>query len=475
MQLQPGTMLLRFFRINDPYRLLGLLVLLFLFSLPYFIHPAANTIQELRNFVLGEAIRDGKVMYIGVVDSTAPFTAGIFGLTDWIFGRSLLGQHVLALMLIVFQASFFSILLINNKAYNNNTYVPALIFGLLCFFSFDLLSFSPELLASTVLLLALNNLFKEIEFRIQKDEIILNLGVYLGVATLLIFSYAIFLFTTILILFVFTRLTMRKLFLLLFGFALPHALLISLYYLRGETASLFHNFYVPNLTVNGEMFLDVKSILALCVLPIIYFVFSLLMLNRGARFTKYQSQLFQVMFQWMLVCLVQVLVAREFTPHSLIIFIPSMAYFISHYLLLIRRKWIAESMLLIFLIGLLSVNLLARYDKIENIRYTGLFPRESPYSKQISNRRVMVLTEDPGIYQKNRLAGYFLDWKLSREIFEQPDYYENVLLVARAFKTDPPDRVIDPGNLMGKFFERIPELQSRYKRDGIFYRREIAP
>ena len=189
-------MLLRFFRINDPYRLLGLFVLLILFSLPYLIHPGMNTLQELRNFVLGEAIGDGKLMYVGIIDSSAPITAFIFGLTDWIFGRSLLGQHIFAVVLISFQASFFAILLINNKAYNDNTYVPALIFGLLCFFSFDLLSFSPELLGSTVLLLALNNLFKEIEFRIEKDEIILNLGVYLGVATLLIFSYAIFLFAT---------------------------------------------------------------------------------------------------------------------------------------------------------------------------------------------------------------------------------------------------------------------------------------
>ena len=467
-------MLLRFFRINDPYRLLGLLILLLLFSLPYFINPAMNTIQELRNFVLGEAIRDGKMMYVGVVDSTAPLAASVFGLTDWLFGRSLLGQHILALTFIIFQASFFAILLINNKAYNDNTYVPALIFGLLCFFSFDLLSFSPELLGSTVLLFALNNLFKEIEFRIQKDEIILNLGVYLGVATLLIFSYAVFLIATIIILFAFTRLTVRKLFLLLFGFGLPHALLICLYYLWGETSSLFHNFYLPNFTVSGEMLVDFKSILVLCAVPVIYFISSLFMLNREARFTKYQSQLFQVMFQWMLFCLVQVFVARELTPHSLIIFIPSLAYFISHYILLIRRKWIAEIMLFIFLISLLLINLLARYDKIGNIEYTRLFPKLSPYINGVFDKRVMVLSDDIGIYQKNKLAGSFLDWKLSREIFEEPDYYEHVLLVDKAIKMDPPDRIIDPNNLMNNFFERIPELQTRYKRDGVIYIRKIV-
>ena len=193
------------------------------------------------------------------------------------------------------------------------------------------------------------------------------------------------------------------------------------------------------------------------------------------RFGKYQSQLFQVMFQWSLVCVAQVFLTREFTPHSLIIFIPSLAYFISHYLLLIRSGLIAETMLWILFIGLLSVNFLGRYGKINSIRYTRLFPKESPYAKQVTHQRVMVLCDDAGIYQHNKLAGFFLDWKLSREILEQPDYYDNVLLVAKAFKTDPPDRVIDPSNLMGKFFDRIPELQSRYGREGVFYAREVSP
>jgi len=331
------------------------------------------------------------------------------------------------------------------------------------------LSFSPELLASTVLLLALNNLFKEIEFRIQRDEITLNIGVYLGIATLLVFSYFIFLFVTVLILFLFTRLDARKLLLLLFGFLLPHILLITLYLLWGNTTFLWQNYYLPNMTISGEMLISLKGVFILSSIPIAYFVFSLFMLNREARFTKYQSQLFQVMFQWLLCSVLQVLITREFTPHSLIVFIPSLAYFISHYLLLIRRGWIAESMLWIFLIGLLSVNLISRYGRFEQVNYSALFPRESPYGKNATNERVMVLTEDPGIYLHNRMGAYFLDWKLSRQIFNDPDYYENVIMMDQAFKCDPPDRIIDPDNLMKRYFDRMPEWEKIYVRDSIFY------
>jgi hypothetical protein len=261
----------------------------------------------------------------------------------------------------------------------------------------------------------------------------------------------------------------------LFGFILPHALLLTLYFLWGETSSLWQNYYVPNLTFHGKMFITLNSAIALCAIPVAYFVFSLLMLNREARFTKYQSQLFQVMFQWMLFCLVQVLVTREFTPHSLIVFIPSLAYFTSHYLLLIRRKWIANSMLWIFLIGILTVNLLSRYNKMSRVDYTHLFPKESPYSGSIKDQRVMVLAEDAGVYQQNRLAGYFLDWNLSRRVLEEPDYYENVILIHRSFQTDPPETIIDPGSLMQKFFDRIPEWGSRYRKDSVYYRRIPSP
>ncbi len=463
--------MLRFFRINDPYRLIALLVILILLSLPFFIDPVTVTLSELRSFVIGEAVSSGKLMYIQVYDSTAPLASAIFGLVDWIFGRSLPARHSLSLLILFFQASFFAIVLILNKAYNDSTYLPALIFGLFCFLSFDFLSFSPELLASTFLLLGLNNLFKEIEFRNQRDKTILNLGVCLGLATLLVFSYSIFILATLFILIVFTRINLRKALLLLFGVALPHALLITLYFYWGHTADLWQNYYLPNLTLGGTQLISSTGFLILSIVPIIYLVFSLFMLNREAHFTKYQSQLFQVMFLWLVVAALHVFIVRELTPQSLIVFVPSLAYLVSHYLLLIRRKRLAEMMLWLLLVSLVSVNLLTRYNRLEAVNFEGMFPKASPYEKVIKDKRVMVLQDDVGIYSQNKLAGYFPDWGLSKTIFEQPDYYENILLIDEVFRTDPPEIIIDPKDLMKKIFERIPRVKPLYKREGELYKR----
>jgi hypothetical protein len=462
---------LRFFRFNDPYRLLGVLLILIVIALPLLIHPVAVTLQELKSIVLGEALNDGKSLYIHLVDDTAPFAAWFAKWIEAVLSRSLTGRHIIALLFIFFQAAFFAILLINNKAYNENTYLPALIFGLLALFSFDMLSLSPELLASTVLLFALNNLFKEIEFKVQRDEIVLNMGVYLGIASLFVFSYFVFLIGTLILLFLFTRFTFRKAMLLIFGFALPHALLITFYFFWDNHGFLFQHFYAPNLTLSTLTLVGLKSILILGSVPIAYFFFSLFMLNREAHFTKYQSQLFQVMFLWLIIALLEVFITRERTPHSFYTFIPPLAYFISHYLLLIRRKRVAEAMLWILIIGLVTMGWAARTARIKAIDYLALFPAESTYQSTIKEKRVLVLDEGLGIYTQNKMASYFLNWNLAKKIFEHPEYLENITLIDQSFQQDAPEVIIDKNDLMRNVFERIPKLKLQYKREGDLYRK----
>ena len=458
--------MLRFFRINDPYRLLAILIFLILFSLPLMTDPPALTRPELKAMVIGEALDNGQLMYAEVYDSTAPIAAGAFGVIDWLMGRSIIGRQIFALILIFFQAAFFAILLINNKAYADNSYVPGFIYGLLCFVSFDFLSVTPELLGSTVLLLALNNLFREIEFRVQRDGTIINVGFYTGLASVFVFTYSIFLVTAFVILLVFTRISFRKSLLLLFGFFLPHVIICIYYFYRDALPSLWNNFYLENLTHTDVNLISGSSLLVLGALPIIYFVFSLFMMTREARFTKYQSQLFQVMFLWIVFCLVEVFLTRQLSPHSLIIMIPSLAYLFSHYLLLIRRKWIAESMLWILIAGVVSVNLLAARGNMGSIDYSRMFVASPAKSIPVTDKKVMVLGDDLSVYRNNTLGGYFLDWRLSERTLNGIQYYDHVLTIDEMFLTCPPDVIVDQRGMFAALSNRIPSLSKQYRKQG---------
>jgi len=229
-------------------------------SMPIFIHPMPMTAQELKDIVLGELLNSGKIMYLQVVDDS-PWVASWFAkMVELIMGRSIFGRHLLALLIIFFQAAFFAFILIRNRAYNESNYLPAFVFGVISFFSFDMLSLSRELLASTFLLLALNNIFKEIEFKVQRDEIVFNIGFFLGIASLLIFSYTIFLIGSLVILLAFARITLRKSLLLIFGFTFPHLALICVYYFREGLPEFFQYFYGANFSFHTTGLVSWKSI-----------------------------------------------------------------------------------------------------------------------------------------------------------------------------------------------------------------------
>jgi hypothetical protein len=238
--------LIRYFRINDPYRLVGLLILLLIIYIPLFIYHSPVSVPELKNLLLGEKQNEGYRMYTDVVDNTAPLAAWTHEILDSLFGRSLLARHVLAFVIIFLQSAYVGILFITKKVFSENTFIPSFLFSLLFFFSYDTLSLSNELLGAGFLLLALNNLFQEIEFRHERDESIFNVGLCISLASLFAFSFIVYLVCAIIILLLFTRSDIRKYLLLIFGFLLPHLLVMSIGYLNGSAEKLWNYYYSYN-------------------------------------------------------------------------------------------------------------------------------------------------------------------------------------------------------------------------------------
>src|SRR5689334_22553945 len=251
-----------------------------LINLPFFIDSPSVTYPELKSILVGEKVHEGSAIYRELVDSTPPLASWSNGFLDILTGRSVLAKHILAFVIVFFQAAFLGIVLLDKKAFAESTYIPSLIFVVLFFFSFDTLALSPELLGSGVLLLALNNLFKEIEFREQRDETIFNLGLFIGLASLFSFSFVVHLLGTITILLIFTRSTVRKYLLMVLGFLLPHLLLMITYYLKGGLADFWNYYYIPNLSFSSDSYISTRSLWMLGAIPLFYLVISLVMLNR---------------------------------------------------------------------------------------------------------------------------------------------------------------------------------------------------
>jgi hypothetical protein len=458
---------LSYFRINDPYRLVGLLVIMTLLTLPLFIDTPDVTVTELKSFVVGERVSNGHSLYHETIDSTPPLTAWFYGLFDMVFGRSLTARHIFAFLILFFQSAFLGIILIDKKVFSENTYIPSLLFSLLAFISFDSLALTGDLLAFGVILLALNNLIKEIEFRTPRDETTFNLGIFISIASMFSFSYAIYLPGAIILLSIFTRSSVRKYLLLAFGFLLPHVVLICIYNLNGHAGELWQNYYLHNLSFPSHDLISTTSLLLLCTMPLFYLFVSLFILNRDARLTKYQSQIFQAMFLWFVIAFVQFFITADFRPQSIITVIPSVSFFLTHFLLLIRRRKFAEMNTLILLVGIVTVAYLTRYNQIPQISYTDLFVQGN--SLPVKNKKILVLSAQHTVFRDNELGSSFYDWDLSERVFRNPDYYENLLMVHRAFEKEKPEVIVDPENLMAGFFSRLPQLRAQYSKSSEGY------
>lgn len=465
--------MLQLFRVNDPYRVFFLLVLLMLGFVPVLFLAPLVTHPVLHSFLLGEAANTGLKLYAELIDSTAPLTVWVFRGLDFLFGRSLAARGWVALLILFWEGAFFVRLLIANRVYPDSTYVPGLIFVILCFISFDFFTVTPALLGSLMLLFALNFLFREIEFREQRDETIFLVGFYLGAATLFLFSYGVFFIGTVVLLGIYTRLTVRRVLLLLLGFGFPHLLFTTYHFYQGTLPAWWAHFYEANLTLVTRSYLETGSLFWLALIPSAYLIFSLFLMSREARFTKYQSQLFQVMFWWMVFSALEWLITRERTPQSLITFLPPASYFISYYLLLIRRRWIAEWMTRLLLIFIVAGFYVHRSGTLALVDYDGLCVRAaSPLVPQ--QKKIMALVPQRDFYLHHEMGGGFLDYTLSAKLLSA-EYMEPVERVAQMIKKNPPDVIWDPRHRLEPFMSHLPAVAVQYQRQGDMYLRKPTP
>jgi hypothetical protein len=230
-------------------------------------------------------------------------------------------------------------------------------------------------------------------------------------------------------------------------------------------------YYLPNLKMGGTQYLSASSLWWLGAVPLLFLVVSLFMLNREARLTKYQTQLVQSMFFWMIFSFLHLFFAHDIRPQSFITLLPSLSFFLTHSILVIHKKKFAEIGIWTLLVTTVCISYFARYNALGAVNYSNLILKDEKLS--VPAKRILVLDNDINVYKNYSLASPFFNWELSSKIFSSPDYYENVIRVYNGLKQDPPDIIRDRENKLKPFFARIPELKRLYHREGVFYVKSV--
>ena len=415
--------------------------------------------------LVGEKLAGGSKLYTDVWVNMAPLSSWAYGLLAYLFGRSQLAYELIALVLVFFQCFLFNRLLLRNKAYNENTYIPGLIYAVLISYFFDFFTLSPVLIGLTFILLALDHIFSHVEVRAKRDEKILNIGIYLGVASLFHLPFIVFVPATLLIFVFFTGTIIRRYVLVLFGFSLPFLLIGCYFLIVGRFNDLLYNFLFSSL-FEKIWYFPLMSTLVLFVIPLVFLIMAWIRLGQRGRMTNYQSRLSQSMFIWFFFSVIFIIISDVHSPNLYQIFVPVLGYYLGHYFLLFRRKFLAEISFSILFISMILLNHGTYFKYIFTERYidTSSYTVNLQEDNGLKDKHVLVLGESLTPYYKNTMATPFLSWKLSKRVFSNLTYYDNLTTILAGFKKDMPEVIIDENNIMPDIMSNIPYLEKKYAK-----------
>lgn len=436
-------------------------------KLPAFNGSVPLTEPELKWMLIGEKLAENDaVMYQDVWDDTAPLAAGLYWLLHEIFGRSQLAFQIIALILIVLQCTLFNYMLLRNKAYNENTYVPAFIYGLLMCTFFQFYTLSPALISVTFVLLAINNVFFDIEHK-TANQTLLSTGILMGVASLFYLPSLVMVFALLFAYLLFTGTSPKGYFLFLYGLALPWLLVTVYFFWNNALFEFYHNYLYAIFLLDYSSYMDYGMLLFIVLIPFLFLLASFVKLFEAKRFTNFQERFQQTMFFIFLMALVSWWISNNRMPALLVLFVPVAAFYISHFFLLMKRRFIAEIIFAVFFLSILFVHFSSLYQwdfTTTYLNYNKLLVQRTQYDDVVANKKVLYIGEDISVYNHAGLATPYLNWKLSSLQLAEPEYYDNILAIHNHFLNDYPEIIIDDVGVMEKLWHRMPSLARQYKR-----------
>lgn len=468
--------MLSFFRVNDPYRIIILFIAVTFIRLPFFIASDSFTIPELNWMIVGENMSNGKVLYAQIYEVIAPLAAFVYFLIDFVFGRSQLAYQLIALLLVGAHFYLFNNIMYKSKAYNENSYIPALVYAILMQIFFDFASLSPVLMSLTFVLLVINNIYIRIENKLD-DGLILKTGIFMGIAVLLYLPSIVFFLATIVCFILFTGLIFRRYLLFVYGFFVPFGIVLIYFFLNGAVIDLYYNWIYPTFVLDAQYFISPLSLTIIFSIPLLLLIQSLVRTFATSRFTNYQVRVQQVMLIMLIACVGCWFISYRKAPYQFIVFIPFASFFIAHLFLQIRRKALAEIgfTFITFMILFFNYGVFYRSSILNDyINYQPLMVQKTILDQQVKGKSIMVLGKSTSLYKKASLSGPYLNWDLSKSVWKNPENPFKVAEIYQQFEEELPDVLIDLEASVAPVFQYLPTIADKYQKTSAYVYEKIS-
>lgn len=437
------------------------------------------TIPELSWMIIGERMNEGALLYVDIWDDIGPLSAWAFRIIDFVFGRSQLAFQIIGLTIFFFQIFFLNYISLRHKMYNENNYLPALFYGLTGLILFNIVTLSPQLLGITFVLISFNHLFNHIETRNKTDGNLLNIGLYIGVASLFYLPFIFMFFVHVIGLVFFTNTIGRRYLLLIYGVVIPFIITWLIYSWHGAGNNFTGIFLHSIIDFDSTKFIALKSILILGSSTLILFVIASLKILSGFGYTVFQVRIQKIMFLAAMVTLITYTVYSDHDGYGLITFFPWIAFFASHFFIKIKNALKRELSFSIYFFTIIAIYIGITFQLFELkniIEFDSLMVKKYSENVEYNGKKILILGEDISPYVIAKQATPYFNWFLSRDQLTNLDYYDNLESINKNFRKDMPDFIIDQVGLAPEIFDQIPLIGAEYKsvKSGI-YQRVVEP
>ena len=444
--------MIRFFRVNDPYRLIFVLGALVAIRVVYGVIGLPLSMPELKGLLLGEWLGAGFSMYSETFDYTAPLSAWTYQGIDFLFGRSRNAHWVISAMLVFFQAAIFNRTLLKNKVFPEPNYVAAFLYVIFSIATFDFFALSPQLMSLTWVVISIDHLIRKMD-NVSGDQLFLYPGFYLGIAGLFYFPSVAFFLVFFVALLLITRASLRRIMLFIYGWLTAYLIVILFLFLDGGLSEFWLTYFVE-ISRDKIFYMSYFELFKWTALPSFVFVLALLV-TLGKREGSLHAKTQQFMLLVFLASFGVLLIGGTLAGTGLVFFIPVFTFFITNYFLNVRRRfwrWIIPHLMII---GSVS----APYLGVAYGPFSESLVAEDVRDTTTEGKKIMIIGPLSPIYLNGKISGPFLDEDIGKRRLDDLDFYQKAPVFLDIFRKAKPDLVIDEWGAMEKIEHRFPEVE----------------
>lgn len=158
---------------------------------------------------------------------------------------------------------------------------------------------------------------------------------------------------------------------------------------------------------------------------------------------------------WIFTGVIAIFTLPATASNNVVFFLPAFAYFSLNSFFLLKKYWIRELILWAMLgLSYYSLQLDWKQQTQKRIKSSEL---------SLRNEKLMVLGPQIEAYRYNQMAGPFVNWELSKSLFDELDQYKTIVLLDQYMTQDTPEYIYDPTGKFKRMQQFLPYLQTKYK------------